>query len=94
MHLDTVFGFVDVDAVTVYPPVVDAMNVYSVRPGSGERTFEVNEEDGLLPALADALGVSEFRCVPTGGDTLEAAREQWDDANNVVAIEPGVVRAG
>jgi arginine deiminase len=29
--------------------------------------------------------------IPTGGDSFTAAREQWDDANNVVAIEPGVV---
>ena len=27
----------------------------------------------------------------TGGDAYEAEREQWDDGNNVVAIEPGVV---
>ena len=29
--------------------------------------------------------------VPTGGDELQAQREQWDDGNNVVALEPGVV---
>ncbi|TGR72756.1 hypothetical protein EN832_34590, partial [Mesorhizobium sp. M1C.F.Ca.ET.189.01.1.1] len=27
----------------------------------------------------------------TGGDRYEAEREQWDDGNNVVAVEPGVV---
>jgi arginine deiminase len=31
--------------------------------------------------------------VPTGGDNFEQAREQWDDGNNVVALEPGVVVA-
>ncbi len=29
--------------------------------------------------------------IETGGDVFAAAREQWDDANNVVAVEPGVV---
>ena len=29
----------------------------------------------------------------TGGDEFEAEREQWDDGNNVVALEPGVVVA-
>ena len=32
-----------------------------------------------------------MRVVETGGDTFEAEREQWDDGNNVVALEPGVV---
>jgi arginine deiminase len=93
MHLDTVLGFVDRDAVTLYPPVVDAMRVYSIRPGKERGSFDIEEERGLVPALADALGVSELRVIPTGGDTFRAAREQWDDANNVVALEPGVVVA-
>lgn len=91
MHLDTVFGFLDRDAVTVYPQVVEGMRVFSIRPGDREDHFEIAEEAGLLPAVADALGVRELRVVPTGGDAFQSAREQWDDANNVVAIEPGVV---
>ena len=31
--------------------------------------------------------------VETGGDPFEQEREQWDDGNNVVALEPGVVVA-
>lgn len=93
MHLDTVLTFVDRDAVTLYPRVIDAMKVYSVRPGDRPDAFEITEETGLLDALADALGVGSMRVVPTGGDSFQAAREQWDDANNVVAIEPGVVVA-
>jgi arginine deiminase len=91
MHLDTVFNFVDRDAVTLFPPVVESMRVYSVRPGSDGRLFEITEEDGLLPALSDALGVRDLRVIETGGNSFQSAREQWDDANNVVALEPGVV---
>jgi arginine deiminase len=90
MHLDTVLSFVDRDAVTLYPPVVDAMKVYSIRVGDDD-LFDIQEEVGLLPAIADALGIAHLRKIPTGGDRFQAAREQWDDANNVVAIEPGVV---
>jgi arginine deiminase len=93
MHLDTVFGFVDCDAVTLYPPVVDGMGVFSLRPGDREDHFDVTEEKGLVAAVADALGVRDLRVIPTGGDVHQAAREQWDDANNVVAIQPGVVVA-
>jgi len=91
MHLDTVFNFVDRDAVTLFPPVVDDMRVYSIRPGDSAESFDITEERGLLAAVADALGVPELRVIETGGDAFQAAREQWDDANNVVALEPGVV---
>ncbi len=93
MHLDTVFGFVDRDAVTIHPPVVEDMQVFSVRPGAHEELFDITEEAGLLEAVEDALGLESIRVIPTGGDAFQAAREQWDDANNIVAIEPGVVVA-
>jgi arginine deiminase len=93
MHLDTVLGFVDRDAITAFTPVVDAMRVYSIRPGDKEGTFDVDEERNLVDALADALGVAKLRVIPTGGDAFLSAREQWNDANNVVAVEPGVVLA-
>jgi arginine deiminase len=91
MHLDTVFNLVDRDAVTLFPQVVDDMRVYSVRPGDSPESFDITEERGLLPAVANALGVRKLRVIETGGNVFQAAREQWDDANNVVALEPGVV---
>jgi len=93
MHLDTVFTMLDRDAVTLYPKVVEGMRTFSLRPGSGEGRLDVREEAGFLPAFEDALGVGKLRVVPTGGDEFEAEREQWDDGNNVVALEPGVVIA-
>jgi len=93
MHLDTVFSFVDRDAVTLHTPVVDRMQVFSIRPGERDDVFDITEEPGLLAAVADALHVPNLRAVPTGGDAFQSVREQWDDGNNVVAIEPGVVLA-
>ena len=43
--------------------------------------------------MTDALGVPKLHVVETGGDAYQQAREQWDDGNNVVALEPGVVVA-
>jgi arginine deiminase len=51
------------------------------------------ERAGWLETVADALGLPELRVIPAGGDTFEPEREQWDDGNNVVALEPGVVVA-
>jgi arginine deiminase len=93
MHLDTVFTCLDRDAVTAYPKVIDQVRAISLRPGSSEGRFHVTEEKGLIPAVADALGVSKLRVVETGGDAYQQEREQWDDSNNVVAMEPGVVVA-
>jgi arginine deiminase len=49
-----------------------------------------HEPKGLVETLGDALGVN-FKVVETAGDIYGIQREQWDDANNVVAMEPGVV---
>ncbi len=91
MHLDTVFTFLDRDAVTVYPKVVDSIVAFSLRPGDRPGTLDVRREDSFLGAVENALGLERLRVVTTGGDEYQAEREQWDDGNNVVAIEPGVV---
>jgi arginine deiminase len=93
MHLDTVFTMLDRDKVTVYPQVMGKVRAISLRPGVTEGTFHVTEEEGFLSAVADALGVSKLQVVETGGDAYQQEREQWDDGNNVVALEPGVVVA-
>ena len=93
MHLDTVFTMLDRDTVTVYPKVMNQVRAISLRPGASEGKFHVTEEEGFLPAVADAMGVPKLRVVETGGDAYQQEREQWDDGNNVVALEPGVVVA-
>jgi arginine deiminase len=93
MHLDTVFTMLDRDKVTVYPKVMGNVRAISLRPGSSNGPFHVTEEEGFLPAVADAMGARDLRVVETGGDSYQQEREQWDDGNNVVALEPGVVVA-
>ncbi len=92
MHLDTVFTFLDRDKVTLFPKVVDQITAISLRPGKKPGDFHVTREKGFIPAVEDALKVKLTR-VETGGDSYQSEREQWDDANNTVAIEPGVVIA-
>jgi arginine deiminase len=92
MHLDTVFTLLDRDKATAYPNVVDHVRAISLRPGADGR-FHVTEEPDFLSAVADALGVKDLKVVETGGDRYQQEREQWDDGNNVVALEPGVVVA-
>lgn len=91
MHLDTVFTMLDRDKVTIYPKVVDQIRAISLRPGKKAGDFHVTVEKDMLSAVADALKVSKVMVVKTGGDQYQMEREQWDDANNTIALEPGVV---
>ena len=92
MHLDTVFSFCDRDVCTVFREVVDAIQCYSYHPGNQFDGLDVRrEKEPMLEVVRQALGLKQLRVVETGGDAWEAEREQWDDGNNVVALEPGVV---
>ena len=95
MHLDTVMTMVDRDAVTMYPAVVnDAVRIWALRPGDDGALPVVEPFAGdVVEALKYALELDSMRGLPTGGDSSEMAREQWDDGNNVVCVEPGVVIA-
>jgi arginine deiminase len=94
MHLDTVITMCDRDLVTMFPQVISGARTWAVTPGESPDDLVVEQLHGTLPELmGKALGVGEMRVVETGGDAFEAEREQWDDGNNVVALEPGVVVA-
>ena len=94
MHLDTVFSFCDRDVVTVFREVVDQIRCYTVYPTDDQGGYAVCKESKPLIALVEeALGLNELRVVETGGNSYQAEREQWDDGNNVVALQPGVVVA-
>ncbi len=93
MHLDTVFTMLDADTVTIFPDVVNTMQAFSIVPGDERSLFRVTPEESFLSAVADALEVDRLEVIPTGGDEYQAAREQWDDGNNIIALRPGVVIA-
>ena len=93
MHLDTVFTMLDRDKITIYPKVVNQIQPISLRPGSAPGDFHITVDKDFITMLTDALGVGKITVVETGGDQYQQEREQWDDGNNVVAMEPGVVVA-
>jgi arginine deiminase len=94
MHLDTVFSFCDRDVVTLFAEVVDQIRCYSMYPTNDDGAFEIHPENrSMLDVVSEALDLPELRVVETGGNSYQAEREQWDDGNNVVALEPGVVVA-
>ena len=75
-----------------FAPIVDNVEPITLRPDAkapGGMSVH-HETKGLVETIGSAVGVN-FKVVETAGDVYGIQREQWDDANNVVALEPGVV---
>jgi arginine deiminase len=95
MHLDTVFSFLDINLLSVFPDVVDEITCTSIYAADkeGEVRFERHNGKHLTEVVRDALGLKDITVVKTGGDAYQREREQWDDGNNVVALDRRVVVA-
>jgi arginine deiminase len=93
MHLDTVMTMADRDTFVAYPGVLDDLRAWSLTPGDAEGEVVVTPQPDVFTPIEAALDLAHLRVLTTGGDEWEAEREQWDDGNNVLAVEPGVVVA-
>ncbi len=91
MHLDTVFTCLDHDKVTAFSEVADQITCISLRPDDKTGIDARLEKGHLFDVYKEALGLNSLQVISTGGNEFQAEREQWDDGNNVVALEPGVV---
>lgn len=93
MHLDTVFTQVDYDKFTVHPGIVGPLEVYAITkdPENDGQLIAVEECDTLENILKKYLkrDIELIKC--GGGDEIIAAREQWNDGSNTLAIAPGEV---
>ncbi|GMA36902.1 hypothetical protein GCM10025876_31060 [Demequina litorisediminis] len=94
MHLDTVFTLADRDTATIFPAIVDDIETFSIYEAPQPLGLDVRRETRpFTEVVARAMGLEALRLIETGGDRYAAERQQWDDANNVLALEPGVVVA-
>ncbi|MFJ7748952.1 arginine deiminase [Arthrobacter sp. NPDC097144] len=93
MHLDTVFTFADRDLATIHPAIVDGIHPFTIHPSDKPLGLEVRDERDrrFVDVVAEAMGYKQLRLVETAGDYHATERQQWDSANNAVALEPGVV---
>ena len=89
MHLDTVMTMVDTDAMVIYPNLNRDLRAWRLAPGSDG--VEVERVPDLFEAVAAALGVAKLRLLAADDDLRAAAREQWDDGTNFLAVAPGVL---
>lgn len=91
MHLDTVFTMLDVNKFTIFPGIEKEVKIFSMTPAA-RGSLRITPKKSLVKALNDALGRDDVYILPSGGgDKITAAREQWNDSTNTLAIAPGVV---
>jgi arginine deiminase len=95
MHLDTVFTMIDHDKFTIHPEIRDAnghLNVFILEKVDGQKYPRITKEHDLEKVLREALHRDSVSLIECGaGDAIAAAREQWNDGSNTLAIAPGVV---
>lgn len=99
MHLDTVMTMLDLETFIRYPGLdPDALRTWVITPADADEVVErssaglrVQERTSVFATIADRLGVDRLRVLCADEDARAAEREQWDDANNFLALAPGVV---
>ncbi|SKC58576.1 arginine deiminase [Maledivibacter halophilus] len=93
MHLDTVFTMVDYDKFTIHPEIEEPLTVYSLRKGEKPEELIIEKETmALREVLMKYLELDDVRLIRCGnGNSIDAAREQWNDGSNTLAIAPGEV---
>jgi arginine deiminase len=94
MHLDTVMTMIDRDTFVMYPYLQTALRSWTVRPASDPNDLdglEVVANDDLFATIAETIGMDKVTVLETDEDIRAAQREQWDDGNNFLAVEPGVI---
>ena len=95
MHLDTVFTQVDYDKFTIHKECYETLKVYEVTKDEEKvGKLKVKELNNKLEDILEAYIGKKVTLIPCGGeDSVSAAREQWSDGSNTIAIAPGEVIA-
>jgi len=90
-HLDTALTMLDATTFSVYPYLDMGLTSYTLTPRDGSGAYDIEENTDLFGAIAQALDVASVRVLQAPIDEMAAAREQWDDGSNFLAVAPGVV---
>ncbi|BDA65578.1 arginine deiminase [Actinomyces capricornis] len=92
MHLDTVMTMIDTGRFVAYSGL-GMLPTITLRPGDDGQAVTVsrNDAESMYQVIAQALGLDDIDVLITPQDSRAAAREQWDDGCNTLAIAPGVI---
>lgn len=91
MHLDTVLTMVDLDKFLFFSGIKDMISVFWLERGFNN-VISASNGYSLKGALCKALNLKNIDIIHSGGDDdITAAREQWGDSTNILAVMPGKV---
>ena len=92
MHLDTVFTMIDYDKFTIHNEILDAVGIYEIYLDKDGEVRFTTITDSMADMLKKLLGVPAVNLIHVGGnDSMAAQREQWNDGNNTLCLEPGKI---
>jgi arginine deiminase len=89
MHLDTVMTMIDHGTFVLYPYLDPGLRSWTLTHDGV--TMTTTRNDSLWDAVARVLDIPKVTVLSMGEDVRAAEREQWDDGNNYLAVEPGVI---
>lgn len=94
MHLDTVMTMINADTFTQYAGL-GMLPSFTIRAGDNDKELTIvdHRPEDMHQVIAEALGLGSINVLTASQDVYAAAREQWDDGCNVLALEPNVVVA-
>lgn len=91
MHLDTVLTMLDYDKFVIHPEIERDLKLFVLEASEPDNLQDVTDK-GTANLLKEALDVPKVTLIRGGGgDEVIAAREQWSDGSNTLAIAPGEV---
>ncbi|WP_096186732.1 arginine deiminase [Evansella halocellulosilytica] len=96
VHLDTVFAMIDYDKFLVHPELFNEKRSVNLQVFKRkiEGGYTVEKFNNLKETLQKFLKIDEILMISCGqGDVIDAPREQWNGAINLLVISPGVVIA-
>jgi arginine deiminase len=99
MHLDTIMTMIDRDTFVFYPYLdPDSLTFWTLTPADPQDRgyhdsagLHVRRGEDLFATIAESLEIEKLRVLTADDDLRAAQREQWNDANNYLTVEPGVV---
>jgi arginine deiminase len=92
MHLDTILTQLDNDKFAIHAEAARQMVIYELTPGQIVGKLKCRKLEGSLHyILSHYMGQSVTLINCGGGDQITGSREQWSDAANTLAINPGEV---
>lgn len=90
MHLDTVMTMVDKNIFVVHPNIQRSIRSYMITRRCDGRLYIRESGKPIDEALKDAMELDTIQLIRCGGSsTIDAAREQWNDGANTLAVAPG-----